>query len=101
MSTAEDAPIEVRRADFFATFCVLMGATYLGVQGFSFLDDGSFDLLLAALGFVWFGAAGYYHLRPDSMSMGSEPAPRTWFEIAGILITLAVLAIVIGGLLAI
>lgn len=38
------------------------------------------------------------HYNPDGMDNGTDPAPRTWFEVAGLVIALGVLALVVGVL---
>lgn len=102
MSTAEDTPFEIRRADFFAVVYTALGLLFAGLAGASLLGDGSFtvpNVANAAAGLLFFAIAGYYHLRPDSMDNGTDPAPRTWFEVAGLLIALGILAIVAEVLL--
>ncbi|PSP41262.1 hypothetical protein BRC68_15210 [Halobacteriales archaeon QH_6_64_20] len=72
MSTAEDAPFEIRRADFLALAWAVIGAVYLLIELVPF-------------------AGG----RPNRMNKGNEPTPRTWFELAGVLVSLSALALVI------
>jgi hypothetical protein len=98
MSTAEDVLVEIRRADFFAIANAAWGLLFVSLAGATFVDDGSFGIpvvLNAAAGLLGLGIASYYHLRPDSIDDGTDPAPRTWFEVASLLIALGVLVIVV------
>ena len=102
MSTAEDVPIEIRRADFFAIAYAVWGVGFTVAAGATLIDDGSFDVpvaLNAAAGLLGLGIAGYYHFRPESMDDGTDPAPRTWFEVTSLMIALAILALVAEVLL--
>jgi len=95
MSTAEDAPFEIRRADFLALAWAVIGAVYLLIELVPFAGGGSVDPAFVGIGLVWFAGAGYCHLRPNRMNKGNEPTPRTWFELAGVLVSLSALALVI------
>jgi peptidoglycan/LPS O-acetylase OafA/YrhL len=92
MSTAEDGPFDIRRADFLAVAWIVLGVGQLAIGVVSLVDSGSFDLFYVAIGFAWFVMGGIYHVSPESIRNGTDPAPRTWFELAGFLLVLAILA---------
>jgi len=103
MGAAEDAPIEIRRADFLALAWAVLGVFYFAVATFSLVSGDPFDVpnvLNVVVSLLWLAMAGYMHYKPDQMDDGTDPAPRTWFEVAGLVITLGVLTIIVGVLLA-
>jgi len=102
MSNAEGVPFEIQRANFFAVAWAASGLLFVGLAGAPLVDSGSFGIPYApnaAAGLETFAIAGYYHFRPDSMDNGSDPAPRTWFEVAGLVIALGIFAIIVEVLL--
>jgi hypothetical protein len=98
-STAGSVPFEIQRADFLALCYVLVGMVFLSPEALSLIGGGSVALLNAGIATLWFTMAGWLHYNPDRMDKGTDLAPRTWFEVAGLVIALGILAIVIEFLL--
>ena len=98
MATAENPPLDLRRADFLALMNAIVGCGFLLVSGWMFLSDGvSTSVIAEALaGLLMLVGATYTHLRPGATTRGTQPAPRTWYELAGV-ITASLLLLVVGA----
>jgi hypothetical protein len=95
MNTAREAPVTIRRADFVALSWTIIGLFNLSLGFVSGLGGGSVEWLYVTLGLVWVTLAAGVHRRPERMIRGTDPTPRTWFELAGLLAGLAVLSLLV------
>ena len=96
MAAVNDAPIEVQRANFLATVFAVFGFCCLLLGGAGVLADSinfafGYNVII---GLFWLVGAGYTHWKPEATDRGTEPAPRTWFEFAGVVASVMIVCVV-------
>ena len=97
MATAKNPPLDLRRADFLALINAIVGCGFLFVSAWMFLSNGiSISVVAEALaGLLMILGATYTHLKPEATTHGTQLAPRTWYELTGVIV--ASLLLLIAG----
>ena len=72
-----------RRSFFVATF-LLSGIIFAGITARSIRTGGSASYLDAVVTMIHLATAIAYQLHPKPIADPDEPAPREWFELAGL-----------------
>ena len=100
MEPTESAPVRIDRAEFLAVTQAGLAVYFLTLAGWSLVSGDPSPAIggLLAAGAIAAVTAGYAYYRPDSVDRGTEPAPRRWFEVAGVVAAALVLAFVFGFL---